>query len=38
VTDIVRISFGLRCPVDEFVEQVVDLEQKLKSKPPAEPA
>ena len=32
VTDIVRISFGLRCPVDEFVEQIVDLEQKLKSK------
>jgi DNA-binding transcriptional regulator YiaG len=38
VTDIVRLSFGLRCPVVEFVEQIVDLEQKLKSKHPVEPA
>jgi hypothetical protein len=32
VTDIVRLSFGLGCPVVEFVELIVDLEQKLKSK------
>ena len=32
VTDIVRLSFGLGCPVVEFVELIVGLEQKLKSK------
>jgi transcriptional regulator with XRE-family HTH domain len=32
VTDIVRLSFGLGCPIVEFIEQIVDLEQKLKSK------
>ncbi len=32
VTDIARLSFALRCPVVEFVEQIVELEQRLKSK------
>jgi transcriptional regulator with XRE-family HTH domain len=32
VTDIVRLSFGLGCPVVEFVELIVGLEQKLKLK------
>jgi DNA-binding XRE family transcriptional regulator len=38
LTDIARLSFGLNCPIVEFVEQIVDLEQKLKSKQPSEPA
>jgi hypothetical protein len=32
VTDIVRLSFGLGCPVVAFVNLIVGLEQKLKSK------
>jgi hypothetical protein len=28
----VRLSFGLGYPVVEFVEQIVDLEQEMKSK------
>ena len=31
-TGIVRLSFGLGYPVVEFVEQIVDLEQEMKSK------
>jgi len=32
VTGIVQLSFGLGYPVVEFVEQIVDLEQEMKSK------
>ena len=32
VTDIARLSFALCCPVVEFVDQIVELEQRLKAK------
>ena len=32
VTRIVRLSFGMGYPAVEFVEQIMDLEQQMKSK------